>query len=151
MRRWPHPRVTCVSVWASQLCRHIPGDAEDFPKKGLQRFNRRRISGTWYDCDCSYQIISGVLSKAYQFCHISLVLRLHLCFHHSATLLASELLAAIYPWFFSQRSFGGRRLCEFFSSRGNRNGVTLRVTKHLHHHRKRKETSALLYITQSYI
>lgn len=53
--------------------------------------------------------MSGVLSAACQFCHISLALSLHLCFHHSTTLLASDLLAAVYPWLFSHQSFGGER------------------------------------------
>ena len=48
----------------------------------------------------------GVLSAAYQFCPIFLALRLHLYYHHFATLLASEFLAAIFPWLFSQQVWG---------------------------------------------
>lgn len=154
MRRWSHAWVTCVSVRASQLCQHIPGDAGGFPKKGLQRLNSAGQKKHLWNMVWLWLLPNDntVLSTAYQFCHISPALRLHLCFHHSTTLLASELLAAIYPCFFSQQSFGGGGgLCEFFSPRGIRNGVTLCITKHLHHHRKIKETSALVYITHSYI
>lgn len=150
--RWSHPWGICVSVRASQLCQHIPGDVQGFPKKGLQRLKRAGQKKNLWHMVWLWLLPNDVriLSTAYQFCHISPALRLHLCFHHSTTLLASELLAAIYSWFFSQQSFVGGYV-RFFSPRGIRNGVTLCITKHLHHHRKIKETSALVYITHSYM
>lgn len=136
-------------VRASQLCQHIPGDAGGFPKKELQRLNRAGQKKNLWNMVWLWLLPSDTSSSEYSIPILSYLTSFE-PWSPSTTLL--ELLAAIYPWFFSQQSFGGGgRLCEFFSPRGIRNGVTLCITKHLHHHRTIKETSALVYITHSYI
>lgn len=154
MRRWPHPWVTCVSARASQQCQHIPGDAGSFPKKGLQRLNRAGQKKNLWNMSELWLLPSDVRSSEYSTPILS-----YLTSFETSSLLPSFYYASRFRVFccnfslvfLSSEFWVGGELCEFFSPRGIRNGVTLCVTKHLHHHRKGKEASALVYITHSYI
>jgi len=77
---------------------------------------------------------------------------LHLPGFETSSLLASffwhfEFLAVIFPWLFSQQSLFSESI-PFQEASGTE--VTFYITKHLHHHKKRKETFALVCITHVY-